>query len=128
MEVVRYILHGDPIPLMRARHGNRKTWDAQKHIKLALGLMMQEQHRGKKMYCGPLHLDVDFYFVPPQRRNKDHAYDFHIFRPDLSNLIKLVEDVATGILFSDDCIIASLSAKKKYDNVARTEFTISRLN
>ena len=51
----------------------------------------------------------------------------HYSRPDLSNLIKFIEDVATGILYKDDCIIAELVSYKHYDTNPRTEFMITPL-
>lgn len=48
----------------------------------------------------------------------------HIFIPDLSNLIKYIEDVCKGILYHDDCLIAEIQANKRQALVPRTEFRI----
>jgi len=106
----------------------RRPWDSQKQIKMATGLHLTHQHGQRPLFQGALHFDVVFYFPFPQAISKAKlatmAGKFHIYRPDLSNLIKFIEDVATGILFNDDCLIASIVAKKCYDHTPRTELSI----
>jgi len=126
-----YIINGDPIPLARARFGKGRAWDAQKRLKLMLGIELSKQHLDQPLYYGALHLDVVFYMTfaksTPQKTRDKFVNKPHIFKPDLSNLIKFIEDVAQGIIYKDDCIIASVFAKKIYDNNPRTEFTIKQL-
>lgn len=127
-----YVIKGNPIPLARARHGNRKTWDSQKQIKLITGLDLEEQHHGLPLLHGPLFLDICFYFSIPEsyslRKREKCIGTYHEFKPDLSNLIKFVEDIAMGIIYKDDCIISSVTAKKIYDEEPRTELFIMELN
>ena len=52
----------------------------------------------------------------------------HHFKPDLSNLIKFVEDLANGIIYKDDSQISCITACKVYSQYPRTEFTISSLS
>lgn len=126
-----FVIPGDPIPLARARFGNNKVWDSQKQIKFGFGAQLQTQFIGHDQFKGPVRLDIDFYFKPAQsisEKKKLEKYgQWHAIKPDISNLIKFVEDVATGILFHDDCLIATLSASKHYDDNARTEITIIEL-
>lgn len=129
---MKYIIPGNPIPLARARHGNRRTWDSQKAIKFGWGVQLQNQHNEKKFYTGPLLLDINFYFEIPKTHKKKYdllSNSYFLQRPDLSNLIKFVEDVATGILYQDDCTICSINTNKFYDdgNGPRTEFYITEL-
>lgn len=126
----KYVILGDPIPLLRARFGKRTCWDSQKQQKLVDGMNIASQHEGR-LYEGPLHLDAAFYFaVPKARLNKKESVwgTPHIFKPDLSNLLKYIEDTVTGILFKDDCIIASITTQKIYGDTPRTEFTITELS
>lgn len=108
---------------MRARMGGKKMFDSQKKEKLVMGIELARQHHNRPLYTGPLHLDVRFYFPYPQRRSKNPSF-YHYGRPDLSNLIKLVEDVAQGVLYGDDCLIASICAVKLYAKEGRTEFSL----
>lgn len=127
----RYIIDGDPIPLARARHGNKNTWDSQKQLKFGIGVMLRSQHGAKPIIQSPVRLEIDFYFLPAQsmsaKKKQERIGYMHSIKPDLSNLIKFVEDIATGIIYHDDCLIAAIHATKQYDIKPRTEFTIIEL-
>ncbi len=129
MESKRYIIQGVPIPLMRTRKTATRVYDPQKDIKERLGWEIAAQHH-LPMYTGPLRLEVEFYFPMAKSLSKKHSEmigTYHVYKPDLSNLIKLVEDVVQGIIYKDDCIIAQINATKTYSNEPRTEFTITPL-
>lgn len=97
---------------------------------LSSSIYLQSQHNSLKLYDGPLHLDVTFYFPFPKNfpKYKRIPGTYKISKSDLSNLIKWVEDTANGILYHDDAIISSICAKKVYDIKPRTEFTIQSLS
>ena len=118
-----YIIKGDPIALARPRVGGKKVYDAQKHEKLVAGIDLRNQHGKRSFYSGPLHLRVVFYLKLP-RDNHIQEGDPHISKPDLSNLIKFIEDIGTGILYEDDKWISCIEAHKVYGKEPRTEFTI----
>lgn len=127
-----YILHGIPIPLARPRFGSHgKIYDCQKIDKEHARELLMMQHLDEKLYSGPLRLYVDFYMPIASTYSKKKQVSFHgiyhIFKPDLSNLLKFVEDVATGILFSNDCLIAEVITTKKHDNEPRTIFRVEEL-
>lgn len=127
---MKYVVNGIPIPLCRPRYSQgRRPWDSQREEKVKWGFFVEVQHGDRPFFEGPIHLDIVFYFpisssmakrIADSQEEKPHHY-----RPDLSNLIKFVEDAVAGILYKDDCIIASVVAKKLYDKVPRTEFTIT---
>lgn len=129
-----YVVYGDPVPLARHRHMGRRTWDSQKQLKVAWGLEVLNQHNrlyaGEK-YTGPVHIDVIFFMGMPQKISKKVREEklgaYHYYAPDIDNLIKLCLDAATGILFDNDCVVASITSKKVYAEVPRTEFTIISL-
>jgi len=124
-----YIIPGEPIPLARARFGKNKVWDSQKQQKFAFGIHLNKQHGNQPLFHGPLHMDVTFFMPMPKKvsKTKPLTNKPHIFTPDLDNLIKLVADAATGILYADDCTICQISARKVYDTNTRTEFTLIEL-
>lgn len=128
---ILYTLPGIPTPLMRARFSNGRVYDGQKRIKTNLSLHILNQHGNAPLMTGPLHLDVDFYFPLPAKmslKNKEKLYGTsHIYKPDLDNLIKMVDDLCNNVVYGDDCIIASLSARKRYDILPRTEFVFKQL-
>lgn len=131
--IKHYIVYGDPIALARARVTRGRVYDAQKHIKLVWGLDLVKQHNSEPFLSGPLFLDIIFYLPLPKSASKKKLESmqgqWHIYKPDSSNLLKFVEDVATTICYNDDCIIAKQSIEKIYDdgNGPRTEFILSEL-
>lgn len=140
MQSITYVLIGDPVPLARPRMSgpSRNVYDSQKLIKYQLVHQLIEQHGDKPLYSGPLSLDVIFYMPMPKGMIKQierHEGKYHIYKPDIDNLFKMVGDLCSmendegmkGILMQDDCIISSISAKKIYSKNPRTEFTIREL-
>lgn len=127
----RYVLLGNPVPLARPRFSQGHVWDSQKQHKQKALLDLQKQHGELALFAGPLSLEITFYLKMPQRSTQrlreKMVNEHHITRPDLSNLIKYVEDVCTGIVYSDDCLITEIVATKCYDFEPRTEFTIRML-
>jgi Holliday junction resolvase RusA-like endonuclease len=81
-----------------------------------------------------LRLDCSFYFERPAShfgtgRNAGELKTWAAFkeptgRPDLSNLVKLVEDALNGNAFKDDSRIVVINAQKRYADRARTEIEI----
>lgn len=125
-----YVIEGKPIPLARARMTKRSIWDSQKQERIRYGIEVARQHDDATFFNGPVHVDVCFWFAIPPSRLKfaDKLIgSWHIFKPDLSNLQKWYEDVAEGICFANDCIIASTNATKRWDLSNRTVFTITEL-
>ena len=127
---MKYIIPGNPIPLARPRIAQRGMWDDQKKQRIAFGLYIHRLHGNNPPYTGPLSLDITFYMKLPLSKRDRKALtiqDFHIFKPDIDNLIKFVCDACTGVLFTDDCIVSTIIATKRYDSEPRTEFTIRSL-
>lgn len=126
-----YILLGDPVPLARARMSPYRVYDSQKQIKLVAGINLRNQHNDEPLLQGPLLLDVTFTLAMPRswsrKKQGELVGSSHIFKPDLSNLLKFVEDIATGIIYNDDCIIAQVMAKKVYGPEPSTKFTLTQL-
>lgn len=135
-----YTLIGDPVPLARPRMSgpNRIVYDSQKLIKHSLVNQLLQQHNGRPLYTGPCHLDATFYMKMPKGMIKQTLKNTgkpHTYKPDLDNLIKMVGDICTihpyddeeRVLLNDDCLIASITAKKVYDINPRTIFTITEL-
>jgi len=125
---VKYIILGDPIPLARPRFNKKKVYDSQKHKKLVAGINLRHQHDNKPFYEGNLHLDVKFYLKIATKKKISLLEDtYHVYTPDLSNLLKFIEDICSGIIYKDDSLICSIHAIKKYSSIPRTEFEIKVL-
>jgi Holliday junction resolvase RusA-like endonuclease len=126
---MKYVIKGDPIPLARARHGKHGVWDSQKSEKLIAGISLRNQHGNKPLLTGPLRMNVVFYLPLSKTMAKKlkMPYSYHYFKPDISNMLKFIEDIATGIIYKDDCLIAKVTMKKVYDSEPRTEFSVKEL-
>lgn len=61
----------------------------------------------------------------PKKRYNPGAW--HYSKTDIDNMAKYVLDIAQPILFTNDCIVSKLTAKKVYDLNPRTEFTVLEL-
>ena len=125
---MKYIIAGDPVPLARPRHGKGHFYDKQKHLKLVAGINLKNQHDDRPFYEGRLHLKVAFFLKIAKKMDVWKLNNtYHCKRPDLSNMLKYIEDVGTGILYTDDAIICSVEATKWYSDNPCTEFEIREL-
>lgn len=123
-----YVIMGDPIALARPRFNKRTVYDAQKNKKLVAGINLRNQHGDDPYLEGSLHLDIHFYLkIPMQGKHGRLDNRYHIYKPDLSNLIKFIEDIGSGIIYHDDSTICSINASKRYSVEPRTEFELTIL-
>ena len=124
-----YYVPADPIALARARFGKGRVYDCQKELKQAWGILIAKQHGRMPLFTGPVSLEISFFFgLPKSISKKKRTTDRpHIIKPDLSNLIKFVEDVGNGIIYRDDRQITSIRASKKYSLEPRVEWTVTRI-
>jgi Holliday junction resolvase RusA-like endonuclease len=106
-------------------------YNPQRNEMLILSIGLQSQHDDEPLFEGPLHMDVTFFMPIPSKTSKKAKQDIILqpdaTRPDLDNLIKFVADISNGVLYKDDALIASISAKKVYDINPRTEFSIQSI-
>lgn len=131
-----FIIPGDPIPLARVRF-NKQTntiYDCQKSSKTRSMIYIQNQLDKKhEMHTNekPLKLDITFFMPIPlsstKKSREGYTNKYHRLRPDLSNMIKFIEDVCNDLIYKDDAMIAEINAVKLYSSNPRTEFTITIL-
>jgi Holliday junction resolvase RusA-like endonuclease len=123
-----YCFMGKPQALARPRLGtNGVVYNSQRKLMNSLSFDLKRQHGYAPLYTGPIELNVIFFMALPANKKVANEYmkqKYHIKKPDNSNLTKFVEDVAIGVLYEDDCIIARIFATKMYDYNPRTEFKI----
>ncbi len=126
-----YLIPGDPIPLARPRMGQGRVWDSQKQIKAVTTITIQSQHDNLPLFHGSIGLDIVFH-MPIRNYSKKRLLEligtYHSIKPDLDNMVKYICDVSNGVLYEDDCIIASIRASKVYSDNPRTEFTLYNLD
>jgi Holliday junction resolvase RusA-like endonuclease len=85
---------------------------------------------------GPVALEVWFFLPRPRShfgtgRNagvvKSSAPPCPTTRPDLSHLVRALEDGLTGVLLRDDSVIVAIQAIKEYDCIPRTEIKVRQV-
>jgi Holliday junction resolvase RusA-like endonuclease len=65
---------------------------------------------------------------PKYKRHEALAGAWHTLRPDISNVIKGIEDSCNGILYTDDSQIAVSIGFKKYGSAPQAKVTIYELD
>ena len=126
---MKYVLYGNPIALARPRIGWKKIYDSQRQVKMEVALQLQQQHQENPFFKGPLSLEIIFFMPIPKSqgalaKRSDLEDRLHTFRPDLSNMIKFIEDVGNGVIYEDDALVARIKAEKRYSLDPRTELIV----
>lgn len=120
---MRYVIMGDPVPLARPRFSRGRVYDKQRNLKLVAGINLRNQHNNTPLLAGPLHLDAEFHMkIPVKGKHARLDNRYHIYRPDVDNLLKFICDISQGIIFKDDSEVSSISIAKRYAIEPRTEF------
>jgi Holliday junction resolvase RusA-like endonuclease len=106
------LLELDPVAKGRPRFGRGFTYTPKKTkvFEARARVLMKKQFWMQPFEC-PVRLAITFVFPKPKKPKNDH---WHIVRPDLDNLVKIVCDSANGILFTDDSLVCELYAVKRY--------------
>ena len=134
-DVVTLTVPGTPTPKGRPRftssgraYTDAKTRAAEQNI-LAVWLT---QARGRTAHDGPVIADITATFVPavswPKwKREEALAVNwFHTSKPDLDNLMKIIDGL-NGVAWVDDSQVFHVGARKQYGSVASTVITLTFL-
>lgn len=95
--------------------------------------VLAAQHAPDKPFSGPVCLKVVFCFVPPKstpkwkREAMLEARHQHVKRPDIENMVKLVNDALQGVFYHDDSQVMELEAAKEYGEVNQTVVTVREI-
>lgn len=125
---MKYIVRGNPIPLARHRIRGKRHYNPQAEIMGRVSYELYSQARLQPIINAALALSVVFYMPIPatwSKKKKEHMLGKpHNARPDLSNLIKFIEDCANEVLYTDDRLIVGINARKIYSDNPRTEIEV----
>ena len=92
---------------------------------------------GRPPLTGPLLLEVDFYVARPAGhfgtgRNagvvRPAAPRFPAVRPDVTKLVRAVEDALTGLVWRDDAQVVIQTVHKRYGHPERAEVLVQEIN
>lgn len=139
MNTLQFEVPGPPIGQGRPRFsmvcGHAKAYDPEKsrnykaYVRLLATQAMKDSDFA--MIEGPCCLSIIAYFEVPKSKSKKFreaalsGLEFPTKKPDLSNIVKGIEDAINNLVYSDDACIVSLSVCKFYSDVPRVEVVIS---
>lgn len=128
-QLIRFTAYGNVQPAHRPRayrvgKGVRMRND-DRHTNWMETIKMQAlNHRPETLLDGPLRVTMTVYLLRPKGA-KNRLYP-HV-KPDLSNLVKAVEDALNGLIWTDDSRIVDLRTSKLYGDPTRVEVEIEEL-
>lgn len=138
---VELVVHGAGQPAGSKRHiGQGRVIDANPHARDWQWRVAQtagQQLNRQRLLEGPLRLSVRFYITRPKGhfgtgRNsgtvKPSAPPYPAKQPDLTKLVRAVEDALTGLAWRDDAQIVQQTAAKLYADRVRCEIQVEPLS
>ncbi len=129
--MIELVLSGKPTPLARPRMSKGIVYNSQSSKMNLAFLELKSQWNRRPLFMDAIHIDILFVFPLLDSysalKTRELRNNPHVSRVDLDNLCKYVFDCLIGVAFADDCIIASLSARKIYGDEARTEIKIKKM-
>lgn len=139
MQKLMFEIPGSPIgqgrPKFSTINGHAKAYDPEKsrnykaYVRMLATQAMKDS--GFTMIEGPCCLSIDAYFEVPKSKSKKFreaalsGLEYPTKKPDLSNIVKGIEDAINNLVYKDDACIVSLSVCKFYSEVPRVEVVIS---
>jgi Holliday junction resolvase RusA-like endonuclease len=123
----KYHIPVSPIAWQRPRLNGQRFYDAQTHDKLAFGLYLNQQHDNEPLFTNPIHITISFNIERPRTIAKREQLPYPSRRPDLDNFCKFLLDSIQGVLITDDKIVCSLTAHKRYTRDASILIEIEEL-
>tara|TARA_Y100000310_G_C20263439_1_gene614691 strand:+ start:143 stop:553 length:411 start_codon:yes stop_codon:yes gene_type:complete len=136
--LISFTIIGKPVPLKRHRSTRTgKMYDPSSREKKQMWLQIAK-YRPKLPLKGNIYLKVIFYMPRPKSHFRTGKYkhllkddykniNYHSYKPDLDNLVKMLADVIQPQMICDDSQICMLQAEKKYGE-PRTEVIIQEVS
>lgn len=129
MKSIIYKLYGDVRSLSRMRITKRRLHSHVQEQGIILSIELERQHAGRGFFNGPLHIDMDVFFVPKVTSwSKYRSTPAHIYNnehPTISVLVGFLEQIGQGILFNNGTSICSLNCAKRFTGEAEPYITFA---
>ena len=118
---IEFTISGEPVAQGRPRFSNiggfvkaydpAKSRNGKQHVRYAAKHAME----GEEPLSGPLHLRAEFGIMMPKsmaRKRNPRPRQYRVKKPDLDNLLKLVKDGCSGVVYLDDNTVVMVTARK----------------
>lgn len=119
-----YTIPGPPKAKQRVRVTKRGAYDAQYQEKSIDHMRFNYQRCGDDLWRVPITVHFTFVMQIPSSFSKKRRRELRgapvVKRPDLSNMIKYIEDVGNQSIWYDDTLIVHVSGEKVYGDVPHT--------
>ena len=139
MELLKILIPGSPIgqgrPKFSTINGHPKAYDPEKsrNYKAYVRMLATQaiKDSGFERIDGPWVLDIVAYFEVPKSKSKKikesalGGLERPTKKPDLSNIVKGIEDALNCLAYKDDSSIVYLSVAKVYSDIPRVEVILS---
>ena len=135
-QLIKITIKGKPIALKRHRSTRSgRMYDPSAKDKKQIWMQIA-RFKPKRPLEGQIMLFATFYMPRPKKHFrtgkyanilKDGVPEYHTNTPDLSNLIKLYEDILQPSFYLDDSQICRIQAEKIYSKQPRTEIIIEEI-
>ena len=139
MELLKIVIPGSPIgqgrPKFSTINGHPKAYDPEKsrnykaYVRMLATQAMKDT--GFEMIDGPCAVIINAFFEIPKSKSKKFkeralgGLERPTKKPDLSNIVKGIEDALNGLAYKDDSSIVYLSVAKVYSDIPRVEVILS---
>ena len=126
-----YRIPGPPIAWQRPRLCGKRFFDAQAKQKKDIQYLIKLIAESCLLDAPALKVSIEYHMPIPKSWNLTKRLTSigkpHVSRPDLSNLIKFVEDALNGIVWRDDALIYELHCRKIYSECPHTQFVVDHI-
>lgn len=108
--------------------------DKSRDWKTTVAQCASDAWNGEPLMTGPIRLTIVFCVARPRAHYgakgslKLSAPTYPTTRPDLTKLVRAIEDALTGVIWRDDAQVVSQTVMKIYDEFFHTEITIVEMS
>ena len=132
--MIKLMIPGEPCAKQRPRLGKGFTYTPAKTVNYETLVKQLYILQRKEHLDGPLKMTVKAFFSIPKsasKKNREKMLQGIIRptkRPDVSNVIKIIEDALNGLAYRDDSQIVRVVGEKYYSDSPRVEVEICSLS
>lgn len=111
MQTMIYRIKGTPIAILKNSRASRKTIDPYKQAMIDAQMQLINQHDNKPLLTGPWMLEAHFLFDCKTPQHLKHTES-----PSLTQLLRFIDEIARGVIYTNECIIIEMKTYKDYSH------------